>query len=185
MTNHRNLPAATADIAAAASSRCKGRSRCDALLDGQGPVGRGSKLRQVSRAGPFVGNNEGRLGMPRAFDDTLLQHRIPSSTQESPRRKTTLIAALAVAALAPGALAPAAHAQGVIAPLAQPSPTIATGSPGQVVNTPRGPEVSAGGTRSYEQLSGPGGGGIMTPNSNGTSTIIAPSGATQTVPTPR
>lgn len=79
-----------------------------------------------------------------------------------------------------------AGAQGVNAPLAQPSPTIATGSPpSPVVNTLRGPEVGVGGTRTYEQLSGAGGGGVMIPNSNGTSTITSSSGATQTVPTPR
>lgn len=96
--------------------------------------------------------------------------------------KTAFIAALTVAALASTTLAPLAQAQGVNAPPAQLSPT---GSPSPIVNTPRGAEVGAGGTRSYEQMSGAGGSGIMTPNSNGTSTIIAPSGATQTVPTPR
>ncbi len=97
--------------------------------------------------------------------------------------KATFATLLAGAALAM-AQAPSADAQGINAPLAQPSPATA-GSPGSVVNTPRGAEVGAGGTRSYEQMSGPGGGGIMSPNSNGTSTITAPSGATQTVPTPR
>ena len=94
----------------------------------------------------------------------------------------TLISALAGLASVPMALASLAHAQGINAPPTQPSPT---GSPSPVVNTPRGAEVGVGGTRSYEQMSGAGGSGIMTPNSNGTSTIIAPSGATRTVPTPR
>ena len=76
-----------------------------------------------------------------------------------------------------------AQSQGINAPMPQPSPTITPSNP--VVNTPSGPDVSVGGTRSYQQLSGPGGGGILTPNSNGTSTIVAPSGATQNVPTPR
>ncbi len=100
--------------------------------------------------------------------------------------KTTLIAALTGFVLV--AMPPLAGAQNINAPLAQPSPIIGGGSPGSsgpVVNTPRGAEVGVGGTRSYEQLSGPGGGGVMTPNSNGTSTIMAPSGTTQTVPTPR
>lgn len=66
-------------------------------------------------------------------------------------------------------------AQGINAPLAQPSPTMATGSPpSPIVNTPTGAEVGVGGTGSYEQLSGAGGGGIMRPNSNGTSTIMSP-----------
>ncbi len=98
--------------------------------------------------------------------------------------KTTLAAVLTASVLA--TLPSLAGAQGVNAPLAQPSPAIATGSsPSPVVNTPHGAEVGVGGTRSYEQLSGAGGGGIMIPNSNGTSTITSPSGATQTVPTPR
>ena len=99
--------------------------------------------------------------------------------------RTTLIAALAGVALAPLALASLAHAQGINAPLSQPPPITVPRLPSPVVNTPGGAEVGVGGTRSYEQLSGPGGGGILTPNSNGTSTIISPSGATQTVPTPR
>ena len=103
--------------------------------------------------------------------------------------KTTLIAVSIGFVLA--TLAPSAVAQGINAPIPQPSPIVGSGSPGPtglpspVVSTSRGAEVGAGGTRSYEQMSGPGGGGIMTPNSNGTSTIIAPTGATQTVPTPR
>jgi hypothetical protein len=93
---------------------------------------------------------------------------------------------LVTTALAVLAFAAAAHAQNINAPLAQPSPTISTGRPGPVVGTPRGPDVVVGGTRGYQQLSGPNGsGGIMTPNSNGTSTIISPGGGRQVVPTPR
>ena len=99
--------------------------------------------------------------------------------------RMTLISALAGLALVLMAPASLVHAQGINAPLAQPSPTMTTGSPSPVVNTPRGAEVGVGGTRSYEQMSGAGGSGIMTPNSNGTSTVTSPGGATQTVPTPR
>lgn len=100
--------------------------------------------------------------------------------------KTTLTTISACLALVLMALAPLAQAQGVNAPIPQPSPTIATGFPSSpVVNTPRGPEVGVNGTGSYEQLSGLGGSGIMTPNGNGTSTVVSPRGATQTVPTPR
>ncbi len=60
------------------------------------------------------------------------------------------------------------------------------GPQGQVVQTPRGPAVDAGGTSSYRQLTTPQGpGAIMVPNGNGTSTIINPNGSVQTVPTPR
>lgn len=99
--------------------------------------------------------------------------------------KTTPIAALAGMALALTAHASLAHAQGIDAPLTQFSPSTQPGLPNPIVNTPGGPEIGVGGTRSYEQLSGPGGGGILTPNGNGTSTIISPSGPSQTVPTPR
>lgn len=99
--------------------------------------------------------------------------------------RTAFTATLAGMVLAAMAQALPAHAQGINAPLAQPSPTIATGSPSPVVTTPRGAEVGVGGTRSYEQLSGPSGGGIMTPNSNGTSTISNADGTTRVVPTPR
>ncbi len=80
----------------------------------------------------------------------------------------------------------AARAQNINAPIARPSPTISTGSPSPAISTPRGPDVRVGGTRSYQQLVGPNGSaGIMTPNSNGTSTIIGPGGGSQVVPTPR
>lgn len=60
------------------------------------------------------------------------------------------------------------------------------GPQGQVVQTPSGPAVDAGGTRGYRQLTTPQGpGAIMVPNGNGTSTIINPNGTVQTVPTPR
>lgn len=60
------------------------------------------------------------------------------------------------------------------------------GPQGRVVQTPRGPAVDVGGTRSYRQLNVPGQpGSIMVPNGNGTSTIISPDGSIQTVPTPR
>ncbi len=76
----------------------------------------------------------------------------------------------------------AAHAQ--IGP--PPSPAGTPPPSGAVISTPRGPGVEATGTQSYQQLTGPSGaGGIMTPNSNGTSTITSPSGAVQTVPSPR
>ena len=57
---------------------------------------------------------------------------------------------------------------------------------GQIVQTPSGPAVDAGGTSSYRQLTTPQGpGAIIVPNGNGTSTIINPNGTVQTVPTPR
>ncbi len=60
------------------------------------------------------------------------------------------------------------------------------GPQGQVVQTPAGPAVDAGGTSAYRQLTTPQGpGAIMVPNGNGTSTIINPNGTVQTVPTPR
>ena len=60
------------------------------------------------------------------------------------------------------------------------------GPTGSVVQTPRGPAVDAGGTRSYRQLLTPQGpGAIMVPNGNGTSTILSPNGGIQTIPTPR
>ena len=74
-----------------------------------------------------------------------------------------------------------------IPPLPQPRTGSSTQSPqGQIVQTPSGPAVDAGGTRSYRQLTTPQGpGAIIVPNGNGTSTIINPNGTVQTVPTPR
>ncbi len=72
--------------------------------------------------------------------------------------------------------------------LRQPPPSSVSGSgpQGQVVQTPQGPAVDAGGTSSYRQLNAPNAtGSIMVPNGNGTSTIINPNGSIQTIPTPR
>ena len=78
------------------------------------------------------------------------------------------------------------QAQVAVGPIPQPPTMGASPSAGATVGTPRGSDTSVGGTQSYQQLSGPsGGGGISIPNSNGTSTITSPSGAIQTVPTPR
>ncbi len=68
------------------------------------------------------------------------------------------------------------------APRSGPGP----GPQGQVIQTPSGPAVDAGGTNSYRQLTTPQGpGAIIVPNGNGTSTIINPNGSVQTIPTPR
>lgn len=67
-----------------------------------------------------------------------------------------------------------------------PSSVPGPGPQGQIVQTPAGPAVDAGGTNAYRQLTTPQGpGAIMVPNGNGTSTIINPNGTVQTVPTPR
>ena len=57
-----------------------------------------------------------------------------------------------------------------------------------VTPTRNGPsmDVGGGGARGYRQLQpgpSPGGGGILVPNGNGTSTLIGPDGSVQTVPT--
>jgi len=76
--------------------------------------------------------------------------------------------------------------QAGVLPPAPRSSAPGAGPTGQVVQTPQGPAVDAGGTSGYRQLTTPQGpGAIMVPNGNGTSTIINPNGTIQTVPTPR
>lgn len=107
---------------------------------------------------------------------------LPAGRQPRPRGSST----------PPGSMAPA----GVLPPLSSSAPGPGTqsgtgpgagpGPLGGIVNTPQGPAVDTGGTRSYRQLNTPRGpGAIMVPNGNGTSTIINPDGSVQTVPTPR
>ena len=80
---------------------------------------------------------------------------------------------------------PSAPEAGVLPPAPR-SNVPGPGPTGQVVQTPQGPAVDAGGTSGYRQLTTPQGpGAIMVPNGNGTSTIINPNGTIQTVPTPR
>ncbi len=88
----------------------------------------------------------------------------------------------------PGSNQPGATGPSSFAPRPPPPPSSARGPgpQGQIVQTPSGPAVDAGGTSGYRQLTTPQGpGAIMVPNGNGTSTIINPNGTVQTVPTPR
>lgn len=86
----------------------------------------------------------------------------------------------------PGSNQPRPGFPASVPPLALPRTTPGPGPQGQIVQTPGGPAVDAGGTSSYRQLTTPRGpGAIMVPNGNGTSTIINPDGTVQTVPTPR
>lgn len=69
-------------------------------------------------------------------------------------------------------------------------PAISTAPParnptGQVVQTPRGPGVTSGGTSGYQTLTTPQGSAVVVPNGNGTSTVIHPNGTVETIPTPR
>ena len=107
---------------------------------------------------------------------------LPAGRQPRPRGSTT-----------PPGSAPANPQSGYaplpgIPPISQPrTGSSSVQSPqGQIIQTPSGPAVDAGGTSSYRQLTTPQGpGAIIVPNGNGTSTIINPNGTVQTVPTPR
>jgi hypothetical protein len=60
------------------------------------------------------------------------------------------------------------------------------GPGGQVIQTPRGPNVVTGGGPGYQTTIAPGGGqSIVVPNGNGTSTVIHADGRIETVPTPK
>ncbi len=88
----------------------------------------------------------------------------------------------------PGSVEPGLPPEPRARVLRQPPPSSVSGPgpQGQVVQTPQGPAVDAGGTSSYRQLNAPNAtGSIMVPNGNGTSTIINPNGSIQTIPTPR
>jgi hypothetical protein len=57
---------------------------------------------------------------------------------------------------------------------------------GQIIQTPRGPEVTTGGGAGYQTTTTPGGGqSIIVPNGNGTSTVIRSDGRIETIPTPK
>jgi hypothetical protein len=92
-----------------------------------------------------------------------------------------------------GSSTPPGSNQPGLAPLPTPTapqatnPTPPSRNPaGQVVQTPRGPAVTSGGTSGYQTAPTPGGGSsIIVPNGNGTSTIIHSDGTIETVPTPR
>lgn len=87
----------------------------------------------------------------------------------------------------PGSNQPGASTPDRVGPVPQPRGSVpGPGPQGNIVQTPKGPAVDAGGTSGYRQLTTPQGpGAIMVPNGNGTSTIINPNGTVQTVPTPR
>jgi hypothetical protein len=64
-------------------------------------------------------------------------------------------------------------------PPSQPAPQVRT------LQTPQGPATTSGGP-GVQTYTGPTGTtGLVVPNGNGTSTLIAPDGSVQTVPTPK
>lgn len=67
-----------------------------------------------------------------------------------------------------------------VPPVAQPAPR------DPFISTPNGPAALGNGGGKVQTYSGPRGGtGIVIPNGNGTSTLVAPDGSVQTVPSPR
>lgn len=100
---------------------------------------------------------------------------VPSPGRTPPAGLTTPETNPAVPSGRGASAAPGANAE---------KPNVPTGT---VVTTSRGPEKVSGGTGNFLTLTGPGGqyAGIMVPNGNGTSTIIRPGGAVETVPTPK
>jgi hypothetical protein len=121
-------------------------------------------------------------GPSRGFAPTTVPGATPGLPAGRQPRPTTRGSGTPPGSVQPGPESP--PNAGVIPP---PRSTVpGTGPQGQVVQTPSGPAVDAGGTSGYRQLTTPQGpGAIMVPNGNGTSTIINPNGTVQTVPTPR
>ena len=121
-------------------------------------------------------------GTARGFEPTTVPGATPGLPAGRQPRPTTRGSSTPPGSVEPG-LAPLPNA-GVVPPPRSSVPS--AGPQGQVVQTPSGPAVDAGGTGGYRQLTTPQGpGAIMVPNGNGTSTIINPNGTVQTVPTPR
>lgn len=100
---------------------------------------------------------------------------VPSLGRNPPASLRTPETAPAVPRAGGASAAPAASAQ---------KPSVPTGT---MVTTSQGQEKVSGGTGNFLTLTGPSGqyAGIMVPNGNGTSTIIRPGGAVETVPTPK
>lgn len=99
----------------------------------------------------------------------------PDHRQPAPRGSST----------PPGSVQP-----GLPPELRVPPPAISTAPParnpaGQVVQTPRGPGVTSGGTPGYQTLTTPQGSAVVVPNGNGTSTVIHSDGRVETIPTPK
>ena len=121
-------------------------------------------------------------GGARGFQPTTVPGGEPGLPDHRQPRPTTRGSSTPPGSIQPG-LAPAPRAR-VSGP--PPSSVGGPGPQGQIVQTPQGPAVDAGGTSGYRQLTTPGGGGaIMVPNGNGTSTVIQPNGSVTTIPTPR
>jgi hypothetical protein len=95
------------------------------------------------------------------------QATIPTPLPASP-------ALTAVAPTTPPALKPAT------APAISPPTT-----PLRTINTPNGPATLSGGPGVMTYTDSTGKSGLVVPNGNGTSTLIAPDGSVQTVPTPQ
>lgn len=83
----------------------------------------------------------------------------------------------------PGAVMPGLAASPAIGPSS--TPTAQRAPTSSTIATPNGPAVlnRSGSVQTYTDPKG--GTGIVVPNGNGTSTLVAPDGSVQTVPTPR
>ena len=127
-------------------------------------------------------SRQGGAGPARGFEPTTVPGATPGLPAGRQPRPTTR-----GSGTPPGSVQPGAGALPNAGVLPPPRSSVPSAGPqGQVVQTPQGPAVDAGGTGGYRQLTTPQGpGAIMVPNGNGTSTIINPNGTVQTVPTPR
>jgi len=150
------------------------------------PIGDSENMRRVRGLGPeaepLVPQSGNVWPGPVTAEPTL--NDIIKDTPQLPPGGEMKLPTARGSALPPGMTPPPSPAAGPVlsappTPPAQPAPPIRT------LQTPQGPATVNGGSGVQTYTSPSGTTGLLVPNGNGTSTLIAPDGSVQTVPTPK
>ena len=149
------------------------------------PIGDSENMRRVRGLGPeaepLVPQSGNVWPGPGKAEPTL--NDIIKETPQLPSGAEMKLPGVRGSSTPPGPVTPAPAASPVLSapptPPAQPAPAIKT------LQTPQGPATVSGGPGVQTYTSPTGTTGLLVPNGNGTSTLIAPDGSVQTVPTPK
>jgi hypothetical protein len=143
-----------------------------------GPIEASASLGDIARANPDqILKPDGEITLPRTLRGNAANPLPPPPALVTPRP----VPQASTTTAAPPAVMPA------LAPTPAPAPTPAaqTAPAPRFVQTPNGPATLSGGPGVLTYTDQKGNTGLVVPNGNGTSTLIAPDGSVQTVPTPK
>lgn len=148
-----------------------------------GPVEASATLGDIAKAvnADQLLKPDAELTLPKSVRDSAVN---PLPPVAAPKPVVATPEPAPAVALAP-ASAPAVMPPVDSKPAPAPSPTPQPVPAARVIQTPNGPATLSGGPGVLTYTDPKGNTGLVVPNGNGTSTLIAPDGSVQTVPTPK